>query len=100
LGTALITVHKDSSQHRASLGKAAVTGRIQQSGLLLHRTRHLFIRQQTAVINAIRADFAEFGIVAPVGRRSVELWVTKPISVDGVLSAGFGTLERREWAQG
>src|SRR5258705_12399971 len=24
----------------------------QQSGLVLHRTRHLFIRQQTAVINA------------------------------------------------
>jgi hypothetical protein len=24
----------------------------QQSGLTLHRTRHLFIRQQTAVINA------------------------------------------------
>ena len=27
----------------------------QQGGLMLHRTRHLFIRQQTAVINAIRA---------------------------------------------
>ena len=26
----------------------------QQSGLMLHRTRHLFIRQQTAVINVIR----------------------------------------------
>jgi transposase len=39
----------------------------QQSGLLLHRTRHLFIRQQTAVINAIRGHLAEFGIVAPVG---------------------------------
>jgi transposase len=44
----------------------------QQSGLMLHRTRHLFIRQQTAVINAIRAHLAEFGIVAPVGRRGVE----------------------------
>ena len=41
----------------------------QQSGLVLHRARHLFIRQQTAVINAIRAHLAEFGIVAPVGRR-------------------------------
>jgi len=37
----------------------------QQSCLMLHRTRHLFIRQQTAVINAIRAHLAEFGIVAP-----------------------------------
>jgi len=40
----------------------------QQSGLVLHRTRHLFIRQQTAVINSIRAHLAEFGIVASAGR--------------------------------
>jgi len=44
----------------------------QQGCLMLHRTRHLFIRQQTAVINAIRAHLAEFGIVAPVGRNGVE----------------------------
>jgi len=44
----------------------------QQSCLVLHRTRHLFIRQQTSVINSIRAHLAEFGIVAPVGRRGVE----------------------------
>src|SRR4029077_18661743 len=40
----------------------------QQSCLMLHRKRHLFIRQQSA----IRAHLAEFGIVAPVGRRGVE----------------------------
>ena len=44
----------------------------QQGCLTLHRTRHLFIRQQTSVINAIRAHLAEFGIVAPVGRRGVD----------------------------
>ncbi len=44
----------------------------QQSCLMLHRTRQLFIRQQTSVINAIRAHMAEFGIVAPVGRKGVE----------------------------
>jgi transposase len=43
----------------------------QQSCLMLHRTRHLFIRQQTAAINSIRAHLAEFGIVAPVGRKGV-----------------------------
>jgi len=43
----------------------------QQSCLMLHRTRHLFIRQQTSVINAIRAHLAEFGIVASVGRKGV-----------------------------
>src|SRR6201987_3333016 len=44
----------------------------QQSCLMLHRTRHLFIRQQTSVINGIRAHLAEFGVVAPVGRNGVE----------------------------
>src|SRR4051812_29177618 len=33
-------------------------------------------RQQTSVINAIRAHLAEFGIVAPVGRRGVEELLT------------------------
>ena len=46
----------------------------QQSCLMLHRTRHLFIRQQTAVINAIRAHLAEFGIVAPVGRKATPVY--------------------------
>ena len=44
----------------------------QQGGLVLHRARHLLVRQQTSVINAIRAHLAEFGVVAPVGRRGVE----------------------------
>ena len=44
----------------------------QQSGLVLHRTRHLFVRQQTSVINVIRPHLAKFGIVAPVGRHGVE----------------------------
>jgi hypothetical protein len=30
----------------------------QQSGLTVHRTRHLFIRQQTALIDAIGAHLA------------------------------------------
>ena len=57
---------------RANMRFVATKTSEQQSGLMLHRTRHLFIRQQTAVINAIRAHLAEFGIVAPVGRNGVE----------------------------
>jgi len=57
---------------RANMRFVATKTTEQQSCLMLHRTRHLFIRQQTAVINAIRAHFAEFGIVAPVGRTGVE----------------------------
>jgi transposase len=45
----------------------------QQSCLMLHRTRQLFIRQQTSVINAIRAHMAELGIVAPVGRKAIHI---------------------------
>ncbi len=44
----------------------------QQSVLMLHRTRQLFVRQRIALINAIRAHMAEFGIVAGVGRNGVE----------------------------
>jgi transposase len=57
---------------RANMRFVATKTPGQQSCLMLHRTRHLFIRQQTAVINVIRAHLAEFGIVAPVGRRGVE----------------------------
>jgi len=44
----------------------------QQADPVLHRTRHLLIRQLTADTNSIRAHLAEFGIVAPVGRRGVD----------------------------
>ncbi len=57
---------------RANMRFVATKTPEQQSCLSLHRTRHLFIRQQTSVINAIRAHLAEFGIVAPVGRHGVE----------------------------
>jgi transposase len=45
----------------------------QQDGLVLHRTRHLLIRQQTSVINAIRAHLSEFGIVDRATAQSIEL---------------------------
>jgi transposase len=57
---------------RASMRFVSTKTPEQQSGLVRHRTRHLFIRQQTSLINAIRAHCAESGIVAPVGRRGVE----------------------------
>jgi len=57
---------------RANMRFVATKTPAQQSCLTLHRTRHLFIRQQTSVINAIRAHLAEFAIVAPIGRNGVE----------------------------
>jgi transposase len=44
----------------------------QQAALLLHRTRELLIRQRSSLISAIRAHFAEFGIVAGQRIRNVE----------------------------
>ena len=44
---------------RANMRFVATKTAEQQSCLTLHRTRHLFIRQQTSVINAIRAHLAE-----------------------------------------
>jgi transposase len=57
---------------RANMRFVATKTPEQQSGLVLHRTRHLFIRQQTSVINAIRAHLAEFGVVAAVGRKGLD----------------------------
>src|SRR5262249_6085750 len=57
---------------RPTMRFVATKTKEQQAGLMLHRTRHLFVRQQTSLINAIRAHLAEFGIVAPVGRNGME----------------------------
>jgi transposase len=44
----------------------------QQGRLMQHRTRDLLIRQQTQVINALRAHLAELGIVAAQGREGLK----------------------------
>jgi transposase len=38
-----------------------------QSILMLHRARHLLVRQRTAQVSAMRAHLAEYGIIAPRG---------------------------------
>jgi transposase len=40
----------------------------QQSGLMLHRSRRLLVRQRTMVSNAIRGHMAELGIISAKGR--------------------------------
>jgi transposase len=44
----------------------------QQAALLLHRTRELLIRQRSALISAIRAHFAEFGVVVGARMRNID----------------------------
>ena len=57
---------------RPTMRFVAIKSVDQQSLLMLHRTRKLFVRQRTSLINAMRAHLAEFGIVAGVGRNGVE----------------------------
>src|SRR5512144_2567826 len=40
----------------------------QQSGLMLHRSRQLLVRQRTMLSNAIRGHLAELGIISAKGR--------------------------------
>src|SRR6202165_3401898 len=44
----------------------------QQGRLMQHRARDLLLRQQTQVINALRAHMAELGIVAAQGREGIK----------------------------
>ncbi len=39
----------------------------QQSILMRHRTRDLFVRQRTMLVNSLRGQLAEFGLIAPKG---------------------------------
>jgi len=57
---------------RPTMRFVEIKTRDQQSVLMLHRTRQLFVRQRTTLINALRAHLAEFGIVAGVGRSGLE----------------------------
>ncbi len=45
----------------------------QQSVLTLHRTRDLLIRQRTMLVNALRAQLSEFGIIAAQGMANVKV---------------------------
>jgi len=42
-----------------------------QAALMLRRSRQLLVRQRTMLSNAIRGYLAEFGIIAPTGRRGL-----------------------------
>jgi transposase len=44
----------------------------QQAVLMEHRSRQLFVRQGTQLINSLRAHLGEFGFLAGIGRNGVE----------------------------
>ena len=52
---------------RPTMRFVAVKSREQQAALSLHRARQLLIGQRTQLVNLMRSQLAEFGIVIPVG---------------------------------
>src|SRR5438067_3386425 len=53
---------------RPSMRFVAIKTKEQQTGLMLHRTRQLLVRQRTMLSNAIRGHMAELGIISAKGR--------------------------------
>src|SRR4029077_1913677 len=61
----------------------------QQSGLMLHRSRQLLVRQRTMLSNAIRGHMAEFGIISAKGRNgTAELLAIIANEADDRIPAG------------
>ncbi|CAM5279298.1 IS110 family transposase ISCc4 [Afipia felis] len=57
---------------------------LQQSILMVHRSRSLLIRQRTMLVNALRGHLTEIGIVAPIGiERTAEL-VERVLAPDSI----------------
>ena len=53
---------------RPSMRFVPIKSEQQQSGLMLHRSRQLLVRQRTMLSNAIRGHLAELGIISAKGR--------------------------------
>lgn len=60
------------AMQRPSMRFVAVKRPEQQAMMAVHRTRAIFVRQRTMLANALRAAFAEFGVVTPVGNKGLE----------------------------
>jgi transposase len=54
---------------RPSMRFVPIKSEQQQSGLMLHRSRQLLVRQRMMLSNAIRGHMAEFGIISAKGRK-------------------------------
>ena len=67
---------------RPTMRFVATKTKEQQSVLMLHKTRQLFVRQRTMLSNAIRGHMAEFGITARRGRQGVEKLLAIVLSED------------------
>lgn len=56
---------------RPSMRFVPVRSAAEQAAIVPHRVRELLIRQRTMLINSLRGQMAEFGVVAPKGRHKL-----------------------------
>ncbi len=61
---------------RPSMRFVPVKSAERQAALVPHRLRDMLIRQRTMLINSLRSQMAEFGVVAPKGRQGVAALAT------------------------
>ena len=71
----------------------------QQAVMTLHRARSLLVRQRTALANAVRSMFAEFGVVAPQGTKGLRSLIAGLADTSAVPPLAVETLVRlaRQW---
>jgi transposase len=70
----------------------------QQAMMAVHRTRAMFVRQRTMLANALRAMFAEFGVVAPEGMKGLQSLIDQlpaPAAVPEASHAALATLAQQ-----
>ena len=70
---------------RPSMRFVPVKSAERQSVLVLHRSRELLVRQRTMLVNAIRGHCAEFGLIAPLGVRSVPELIERVRAADPIM---------------
>jgi transposase len=80
------------AMQRPTMRFVAVKRPEQQAMMAVHRTRALFVRQRTMLANALRAIFAEFGVVAPEGTKGLQSLIEQLPEPVGVPAAGHAAL--------
>jgi transposase len=87
------------AMQRPTMRFVAVKRPDQQAMMAVHRARALFVRQRTMLANALRAMFAEFGVVAPVGSKGLQSLIAQLPASAAVPEAGHTalTMLARQW---
>jgi transposase len=80
------------AMQRPSMRFVSVKRPEQQAIMAVHRTRAMFVRQRTMLANALRAIFAEFGVVAPEGTKGLQSLMAQLPAPVGVPEASHAAL--------